>query len=82
MRAHWPRADAERLTVASCSLAIQINGKTREVIEVPVDTVEEEAFQLAQVHPRIQKLLSDKSVVKKIHVKNRILNLIVKEIER
>jgi leucyl-tRNA synthetase len=78
MKAGWPKADAQYLTKTSFQLAVQINGKTREVIESPLDATEEEVVDLALANPRIHNVVSAKTVLKKIYVKNRILNLIVK----
>jgi leucyl-tRNA synthetase len=77
MKAFWPEADAKYLVEATCSLAISVNGKTREVIEVAVDASEAEVYALVLAHEKLQKFLNGKKLIKKIHVKNRILNLIV-----
>ena len=45
--ADWPTFDASLTTVASATMIVQVNGKVRDRIEVPVSITEDQAVALA-----------------------------------
>ncbi len=75
----WPAWDAELARDQVARLAVQVNGKLREVIEVAQDAgqaeVEEQIYALAKV----QQYLKGKQVVKVIYVPGKILNIVVSD---
>jgi leucyl-tRNA synthetase len=75
--AQWPLYDLTKLEESTASVAIQINGKTREVVTVPSDLSEEEAKGQALALPGVQKWIAGSEIKKVIWVKNRILNLVI-----
>jgi len=75
----FPKPDEEALRVESVEIPVQINGKLRGVIEIPVDAEEEEVKSIALSNERIAKFLDGKKVVKVIYVKNKLLNLVVRD---
>lgn len=74
----WFEVDPLALTVDTVSIALQVNGKLRGTVDVPldapVDVVREKAYSLES----FSKHVMDKSVVKEIFVANKILNIVVK----
>ncbi len=72
----WPIYDPTKLVGDSISIAVQINGKTREIIKLLVDSGEEEAKSIALKSEGTKKWLEGKSIKKVIWVKNKILNLL------
>ena len=52
--APWPEFDPELITVDSVTMVVQINGKVRDRIEVPVNITEEQAVALAMSSPKVQ----------------------------
>ncbi|KAH9315231.1 hypothetical protein KI387_023858, partial [Taxus chinensis] len=58
-------------------LPVQINGKTRGKLQIPVGSGEVEAFAAVIQDKHFEKYLSGKSIRKKIYVPGRILNIIV-----
>ncbi len=76
-RSSWPSFDESKLQDDSVSIAIQVNGKTREVLSLSSDVSEEEVKAAAAALPGIQKWIAGKEFKRVIYVKNRILNLIV-----
>jgi len=77
-KANWPKVNKEFLKEDEYALVIQINGKVRDEIMVSVDTTEEEAFASALESERIKKWLEDKEIVKRIFVKHKLINIVVK----
>ena len=59
-------------------IAIQINGKTRSVIDIFKDTGEKEINKLILKDPKLKKYFSETKVIKTIFVKNKIINYIIK----
>ncbi|MDU2898455.1 MAG: hypothetical protein E7B88_06510, partial [Finegoldia magna] len=59
-------------------VVVQVNGKVRGKITVAVDATEEQVRERAGQEPLVAKYLEGKNVVKKIYVKGRIFNIIVK----
>ena len=59
-------------------MAVQINGKTRDVIEVEENLSEEKIILINKKNAKINKNLAEKNVKKVIFVKNKIINYLVK----
>ena len=59
-------------------LAVQINGKTRDIISIKTDSSEEEINQIIHNSSKAKKFLEKSKIIKTIFVKNRILNYIIK----
>lgn len=74
----WPIFDETKIISKDLSIPIQINGKIRDVLVIPIGTSEEHIYQSAINLPKIISHLSEKTIIKKIYVKDKILNLIVK----
>ena len=76
--AAWPACDESALVVDEVELAVQVNGKVRATISVPVAMAREEIGEKAQALPEIQKFTEGKTIVKVIVVPKRIVNIVVK----
>jgi len=56
--APWPTADPALLVVATDTMVIQVNGKVKARLEVPIDLTEDEATALALVEPQVVSALA------------------------
>ncbi len=74
----WPEYDEEKTKDAVKQIGVQVNGKVRSTIELPVDIAKDEALQMAKADPNVQKFMEGKTLVKEIYVPGRILNFVVK----
>jgi len=74
----WPKVNDELILSEKIKLAIQINGKTREIIEVRKDLDEKDAISESKKNKRIINNLINKKIIKIIFVKNKIINYLVK----
>ena len=72
----WPTFDESKLVKKLISLAVSVNGKTRDVIEISPDATEDEAKEAAFANPRVKPFLDGKTIKKVIYVKGRILNIV------
>ena len=73
----WPIADEAWLTADEVEIGIQVNGKLRATISLPVDCDKQDAEEKALAHPSIIKYREDKPVKKVIVVPNRIINVVI-----
>jgi leucyl-tRNA synthetase len=75
-RQAWPAWDVELARDEMVQIPIQINGKLREVIEVPVDILPDDLRQAALELPRVKQHLEGRQVIKTIYVPGKVLNLL------
>ncbi|NOY88100.1 MAG: leucine--tRNA ligase [FCB group bacterium] len=74
----WPNYDPKAIVEDEIEIAVQINGKLRDTIKVAVDANQNEVETIALNSKRVQSFIAEKQIIKKIFVKGRILNLVVK----
>ena len=74
----WPTWDEKYLQNDTVEIAVQVNGKIRGRIMVPVDMTREQAQETLPTLDEVKALLGDKQIVKLIFVPGRLLNLVVK----
>jgi leucyl-tRNA synthetase len=74
----WPAYDESMLAEETVELPVQINGKVRARIHVPADASQDTAIEAALADERVQEHIAGKTVVKKIAVPGRLVNLVVK----
>ncbi|GAA0598809.1 leucine--tRNA ligase [Craurococcus roseus] len=73
----WPEADPALLAAETVTLAVQVLGKLRATIEVPVGTNEAEVFARAEAEENVRRAIGDRPVRKRIHVPGRVVNFVV-----
>jgi leucyl-tRNA synthetase len=74
----WPEIDAKLSSNKRIKMAIQINGKTREIIEVKKDSDEKNVINEIKKIKKINDKLTKSEIQKIIFVKNRIINYLIK----
>lgn len=75
----WPKYDERLAEEHIINLPIQINGKLRATIEVPIDIPQDEALQMAKEQSMVQKYTDGAELIKVIFIPGKILNLVVRE---
>ena len=75
---NWPEVNKKLLSSARINMVIQVNGKTRDVINIDKDLKESELKNLITKSSKAKKYIVDKEIIKTIHIKNKIINYIVK----
>jgi leucyl-tRNA synthetase len=73
----WPKWDEELVKEEEVTLVIQVNGKIRDKIIVPVSITETEAKELALSSERIKAYVKDNHVARIIYVPQRLVNIVV-----
>ncbi len=74
----WPTWDEEIAREETFTLVVQVNGKVRDRIEVPVDISEEEAKAAALASEKARRHMNGKQPVKVVYVPGRLVNIVVK----
>jgi len=73
----WPEADPELVKAVTVTVAVQVMGKLRGTIELPPGTPAEAAIAAAEAEPNVARALEGRTVRKRIHVPDRIVNFVV-----
>jgi leucyl-tRNA synthetase len=73
----WPKWDEELAKEEEVTLVIQVNGKVRDRVTVPVSITEAEAKELALSSERIKAYVKDNNVARIIYVPQRLVNIVV-----
>lgn len=74
----WPVYDDAKTVDAVIEMAVQINGKVRGKITLPVAADAEEAKAIALANENIQNYVEGKNIVKEIYIPGKIFNIVVK----
>ena len=78
MQCAWPEYDESKTVASSVEMAAQVGGKLKGTITVPVDSDQESVVEAAKANEKVAKAIAGMQIVKVIHVKNKLVNLIVK----
>ncbi len=73
----WPIADPRLLLSESAMMIVQVNGKLRDKVEVPVGIGEEDATNLILDLPKVRALLDGKSPKKVIVRLPNLINIVI-----
>jgi leucyl-tRNA synthetase len=74
----WPKWDKEIAAEETITLVVQVNGRVRDRIEVPVGIENAKAERLARESEAVQRHVGDKRIVKVIVVPGRLVNVVAK----
>lgn len=74
----WPKVDESALVVDEIELPVQINGKVRDRITVPVEIDAAALKEKVLALPHIQEMTAGKNIVKFIAIPKKIINIVVK----
>ena len=72
----WPTYDESKLVLNTVKVAVQVNGKLRDVLEVNKEISDEEIKELAFSSEKVKTFTDNKEIKKIIYVKGKILNIV------
>ena len=78
MQMEWPAHDESKTVDSHVEMAVQVNGKLKGTVTVPMDSGESDVVAAAMENEKVKKSVEGMNVVKTILVKNKLVNLIVK----
>jgi len=73
----WPEFDIALVQKKEIELVVQINGKIRGKVNVPVDITEQRAMEIALEQENIKRYLKDKKIKKTIFVPKKLINIVI-----
>lgn len=74
----WPTFDEAKCVDDSVEIVVQINGKIRAKLVVPVEISNEDAIASAKSDAKIAEELNGKNIIKEIYVKGKLVNIVAK----
>ena len=74
----WPTYDEAKTIDDEIEIPVQINGKLKATVKVPKDCDQDVVDSTVSENETIKALTEGKSIIKKIYVKGKIYNLVIK----
>ncbi|MBO7310233.1 MAG: leucine--tRNA ligase [Clostridia bacterium] len=74
----WPTYDESKTADDTVEVVVQVNGKLRGKISIPVDMPAAEAIAMAKADASVASFIEGKTIIKEISVPNKIVNIVVK----
>lgn len=76
----WPKFDSKYIKGENVNIVVQVNGKTRVMIEVGTSDIENQSYieNMAFKNDKLEKYLEGKKIVKIIYVAGKVLNFVVR----
>lgn len=76
--APWPQYDPALVKEEKVTLAVQVNGKMRGTLNIPVDATEDFVLQEAKELKRVQQAIGQQSIFKTIYKPGKVFSILVK----
>ncbi len=76
--ASWPTCDETKLVKNTVKMAVQVNGKLRDTIEVNLNEDDEKVKEIALNSENVKRFTEEKEIVKVIVIKNKIVSVVIK----
>ena len=76
--APWPKYDESKTVDDTVEIAVQVCGKLRGTVTIPVSATSEEAIAAAKADARVAANLEGKTVIKEIYVPGKLVNIVAK----
>ncbi len=76
--ATWPKYNLSYLQESEQTIIIQVNGKLRARVIIPLNSTQEFVIQKAKEEKILTKWFEEKKIVKEIYIPNKLVNFVVK----
>ena len=76
---YWPEYDQKLLKEENCKIVIQVDGRKRSILEMPINAEEKTIISKSKAIQNVSKYLQNTVIVKNIYIKNKQLNFITKK---
>ena len=74
----FPSWDDQLISTDTKTIVVQVNGKVRSQFDIEETKSEEEIFEIASNNEKVQENLTGKEIIKKIYVKDKLVNFVVR----
>ena len=78
LRATWPQYDADLAKEEEIEIPVQVNGKIRSRILIAAGASESVVLEQSLADEKMQSLIAGKTIVKKIYVPGKLVNIVVR----
>jgi leucyl-tRNA synthetase len=78
VRTPFPVHDPRKLSQDDLVIAVQVNGRLRGEVRVPIDANRDSTIRAAKLVPRVETHLREREIVKEIYVPRRLVNFVVR----
>lgn len=76
----WPKWEEKYLQNDTLTVVVQVNGKLRAELNLPVGTSQEETTEAAKNNDKVKQHLENKEIKKVIYVKDKLINIVAVQI--
>jgi len=76
---YWPKYNPKLLKEENCKIVIQVDGRKRGIIEMPLNSKDTNVIQQSKKIENVTKYLINATIVKNIYIKNKLVNFITKK---
>ena len=76
---YWPKYNPKLLKEENCTIVIQIDGRKRGVLEMPINSEESLVIKKSKEIDNVSKYLENSVIIKNIYIKNKLVNFITKK---
>ena len=76
--AEWPEYDESKCVDESVEIVVQVNGKIKAKLNIPVDADKDAVLDLAKNDENVKKSIDGMKIIKEIVVTKKLVNLVVK----
>lgn len=76
--AKWPEYDESKCVDESVEIVVQVNGKIKAKLNIPVDADKDAVLELAKNDENVKKAIDGMNIIKEIVVPKKLVNLVVK----
>ena len=76
--AKWPEYDESKCVDDTVEIVVQVNGKIKAKLNVPVDASKDELLTLAKADEKVQAATGGMNIIKEIVVPKKLVNIVVK----
>ena len=76
--AEWPEYDESKCVDESVEIVVQVNGKIKAKLNIPVDADKDAVLDLAKNDENVKKAIDGMKIIKEIVVPKKLVNLVVK----
>ena len=76
--AKWPEYDESKCVDESVEIVVQVNGKIKTKLNIPVDADKDTVLELAKNDENVRKAIDGMNIIKEIVVPKKLVNLVVK----
>ena len=76
---YWPKYNSKLLKEDNCTIVIQVDGKKRGILEMPINSKEVIIINKSKEIDNVSKYIRNTSIIKNIYIKNKLVNFITKK---